>query len=576
MIANIEEQILSAYRSEDFFTELYQIYSQEKGNKESLCQTMASLHNCGKIDLAEEILKISNQGYEFFDAKELFENTLPDVNFTVEKSMECVRHIFAESGNDMTADMVFNSFIEYCKKDENRVKDTLQIINSDTNWYNFLTSAIIAGSEFSLDKYAKLAITFTSHSDTNVCRASIYSLGKLQYQNNPSALNQAFQAIEVIIEKSNSTELLPVSIETICILSTFDSKLKNQTIRLLKLALKNADDNILLSTSKSCFSLRKKLLLEVFDVLLAALEKVNHRCAATMTKIDLVLLYLLEENQDKVIAYLENTLAKNTELSIKQFDLTLGKLRQKYNKLLNIIITKWLVVGKMNLCKAASEIATDKMILTADIEQLKRCNNIAHLFVARKAIGWLFFHQTSAVSFIVSMIEVLDEDTSNVVEDLLFDPLLVSYPGSGKKYLSSIDESQSKAKKIALKLLKKLEEHHSRLESAWNIKELHPSQAQREAYYRFHDQEMLKAMKKARKNSTFLSLVSEVIVLYGEESVTYHPKIDDTKEHTRHEMNFQKTKYSIEHPSIDFIDPHGLDYMLRVFRCEQLKHEVNH
>ena len=127
MIANIEEQILSAYRSENFLTELCQIYSQEKGDKESLCQTIASLHNCGKIDLAKEILKISNQGYEFFDAKELFEGTLPYINFTIEESMECVRHIFVESGNDMTANMVFSSFIEYCRKDENRVKNTLQI-----------------------------------------------------------------------------------------------------------------------------------------------------------------------------------------------------------------------------------------------------------------------------------------------------------------------------------------------------------------------------------------------------------------------------------------------------------------
>ncbi len=489
--------------------------------------------------------------------------------------MECVRHIFVESGNDMTANMVFSSFIEYCKKDENRVKNTLQIINNDTNWHNFLTSAIIAGSEFSLDKYAQIAIKLTSHSDINICKVSVYSLGRLQYQNNPASLNQAFQAIAAIIEKSNSAELLPVSIETICILSTFDSKLKNQTIRLLKLALKDADDNILFSASKLCFLLRGKLPLEIFDVLLSALEGVSHSHIKTIDYIDYGLQYLLEQNQAKVIIYLENVLTKNTELSIKQFDSTLSYLQQKDNILLNQIVTKWLLSGENNLCNAIREMVTDGMVLSADANQLKERNSGTHLFIIKKAIGWLFRRHIGLISFIMSMIDVIDSNTANEVEDLLFDPLLISYPGNVKKYLNSIDDSKSKAKEMAQKLFNRLDEYHRCIESAWNIKELHPSQVQREAYYRFYDQEMLKAMKKARKNSAFLSLVSEVVVLYGEKSVTYHPKIENSKEHTRREINFQKTKYSVEHPSIDFIDPHGLDYMLHAFKCEPLKHEVN-
>ena len=324
------------------------------------------------------------------------------------------------------------------------------------------------------------------------------------------------------------------------------------------------------------FLLRGKLPLEIFDVLLSALEGVSHSHIKTIDYIDYGLQYLLEQNQAKVVIYLENVLTKNTELSIKQFDSTLSYLQQKDNILLNQIVTKWFLSGENNLCNAIREMVTDGMVLSADTNQLKEQNSRTHLFVIKKAIGWLFRRHIGLISFIMSMIDVIDSNTANEVEDLLFDPLLISYPGSARKYLSSIDESRSKAKEMVQKLFNRLGQYHRDVENAWNIKELHPSQAQREAYYRFHDQEMLKAMEKARKNSAFLSLVSEIVILYGEKSVTYHPKIDNTKEYTRHEMNLQKTKHSIEHPSIDFIDPHGLDYMLSVFRYEPLKHEVNH
>ena len=176
----------------------------------------------------------------------------------------------------------------------------------------------------------------------------------------------------------------------------------------------------------------------------------------------------------------------------------------------------------------------------------------------------------------MSMIEILDKDNSNKVEDLLFCPLLISYHGSGKKYLSSIDESKPKVKEAALTILSKLDEYHSYVKNACNIKELQPSQAQRESYFRLHNQRMNETMKDARKNSTFLSLVNEFVVLYGESFANYNPELSISGNNTRQESTFHKIEHSIEYPNMDLIDPHGLDYMLRVFRCEQLKHEVNH
>jgi hypothetical protein len=205
----------------------------------------------------------------------------------------------------------------------------------------------------------------------------------------------------------------------------------------------------------------------------------------TIRNIDYGLQYLLEKNQEMVVAYLEKVLTRNQELSIKSFESLLQDLYQKHSDLLNQIITKWFISGDIDLCKAIEKAIIffngDKMILSASISQLEEQNSITHLFVIKKAIGWLFYPPISAVSFIVSMIEILDKDNIKEVEDLLFSFFLVSYPKSVRAYLKSIEKPKTKTKKVISNLLKRLEEYRSDLNSASNTKELRPSQEQLES-----------------------------------------------------------------------------------------------
>jgi hypothetical protein len=73
-----------------------------------------------------------------------------------------------------------------------------------------------------LDKYVKIAIEFIKHSDTNICKEAVFSLGKRQYENHPILLNQSFQAIKSILETTDNSGILSTSIEAIFTLSTFD------------------------------------------------------------------------------------------------------------------------------------------------------------------------------------------------------------------------------------------------------------------------------------------------------------------------------------------------------------------
>lgn len=566
---DIKKQLLSANKSNNLLKVIYDIYLKNLNNKESLFQEIISLHNDNNIDILDEFLTLNGKSNDFCIFKSIFEDILPDINAPINETMGCVLHIFNESKSNSSGITIFSSFTKYCKKDEFKVEQTLQIIDSDIRWHKFIPSVIEAGSGFNFDKYVKIAIKFTKHSNTDVCKEAVYSLGVLQYKNYPASLNKGFKTIKNIIETTPNSKALSASINAIFELSIFDNTLEYETMRLIEIALKDADDNVLYAASRLCYSYKEKLPIKLFKILLHSLEDVNYKNQKTIINITNSLPYLLKNNQkNTAITYLEKALIKNTKLPIKSFRFLLRDLHEEHNDLLNQTVTKWFISGNINLCRAVMDIigffGDEKIILLADISQLKKQNKMIHLLVIRKVIGWLFNYQISSVRFIISMIEVLDRDNIKEVENLLFDPFLVSYPTYVKGYLESIKKPMPKTKKVISGLLKKFEKYHNDLNSAWDIKELQPSQEQRESHLRLHSRQISRAMQESKKDSLISLIATEFTILYGRRFILYHLG-------TRQEMNHQKFEHSVVIPNLEFVNPHVLDYMLCIYKYERFR-----
>ncbi len=574
-MCNTKKDILSASASDDFLQYLCKAYYKDNKDKNSFLHAIVSLHNNNDIDILEAISKCNNKENDFFAVKQIFEKILPDINTPIKTVMNCVLHIYQESGNDMSASMIFTPFIEYCKKDKNKVQQAIQIINSDVeNWSSFVCPVIIAGSNFNFEKYVDIAIEFTEHTNKDMCINAILSLRRLEYKYHIKQLNKAFKTVANIIDTTKDKNVLPVSIETIFELSTFDKELEERAIELIEYALKDANDIVLHSASNLCFYQREKLPIKLFSILLRALENINYKNQGTIYNINYGLRYLLENKQeDVVIAYLENTLIKNNNLSITSFEYFTHGLLTENKDIFNKIVTKWLLSGEWRLCVAVLDIvrSTPDIILSADKNILKQHKQADYLFAIRKAIGYLFSYPISATSFIICLIDLLDKKGAEEVTKLLFDPLLISYSGKIKQYLESIKKEQTnKTKKVINNLFKRLEKYHQDLKSSWNIPELKPSQEHREAYHRFHSRLMSEAMKESEKDSVFLSLVSKQIILYSNQSISYHKGTSQT-EYTRSVSNLQSFTHSAEFPCLEIINPERLNLLLFDLTTEKYK-----
>ena len=166
----------------------------------------------------------------------------------------------------------------------------------------------------------------------------------------------------------------------------------------------------------------------------------------------------------------------------------------------------------------------------------------------------------------ISVLRVCDDSVADAVRELLFDPLLLNYGGALWDYVGTIDADDPAHPHIQT-ALHEHEQYLEGLKSIGDIKEMHPSEHERQiARLRFNDVMRL-AFKKAEKESVLLNLVKRSVILYGNRSLTYVAGPEEERRPVEMELKSHGT--TVEIPRMEIADPIGLDYMLLAFRAER-------
>lgn len=572
----LRKKLINAHKQGNFLEIVYQTSRNLGNDRKSLGNEIAILHNEGAINAVAEFRQLSKdlKGTDFFLTRSIFEDALPAIIAPVALVMDCVKHLVAEAGNDMAASWSITPFIKYCEADINRPKEVLRIAeNGSEEWLDFIAPAIIAGSNLQLSEYVPIAITLTHHENLEVRIRAVFAIGKLNYCNNTSLLINALRALESIIKSDNNDRILGTAIKSAYSLYISDTNMEVDVIQLIKIVLTRKDDFVLQAASELFYFYNDKYPSALLDILLGALKSAKPQNKDTLANIENGLRYLVKSNlEEKAISFLENFLIQNKDdFSIKSFTNLINDLFCNHRSILNKIATRWFLSKKIPLCRAVMEIIQlapgNDIILSADLSLLAEQPEGTCLFIAKKVIGWLFHSPTCCTSFIVSIIDISSSNEIDQLTDLLFSPLLINYPGKAKKYLNSVLTSRSlRAQSMITKALAKLENYQKDLKTAKDIPELLPSQAQRETYNRHFYRQFEISYKEAQKNSIVKFIATELILLYGRKSICYIQ--DPNNQAHRVEIPLENFDHSIDIPNLDCIDPHGLDYMLRVFRFE--------
>mgnify|MGYP000482354864 CR=1 FL=1 len=573
------EELVAAYKEGRLIEVAYELSCGSNENRQSVSGLLVELHNNGDIDLVDAFLDLRNNaenGPDFFISRDLFENALPGIAAPVQGVMTCIQRLVNEAGNDLAANTVIGSFIDFLAADSSRPSQALDIIQrSLDDWSNFVYPTILAGTRINLEEYFGHAVKLIGHEDPEISRNAMYALGRISYPEGSRYLNLAMEQVERTVDQKSDDAYMAVVIKTASSIAIIDVALEEQTHSVISTALEKGADLTLHAASEEFASHTNKLPDKLLNIFISHLPRVKPENKGSIRKIDFGIRTLFKKDTNLAIECLENILLSNPDtLSLKMFDSVTHEILSMGLTTLNYLLTRWFIKGDRVLCTAMTEILEsvhgDQLKLEIDTMAMPNNMSTTFIFLARKVIGYLFFRPVSASSIIISILRIApDDDVMNELERLTLDPLLMNYPGSVRDFLESqISKEPEKVSAIIESALKKLDEYLKRIRDIGEIPELFPSLSQREAYTRNFNQKMAVSYKQAMKGSIVEMIATKSVILYGRSSINYVRQNSSIS--SRMEIPMQKHSVEMEFPRRHNLDPFGLEYMLRVFQVERI------
>lgn len=571
----LREKLLKANVDGNFFEFIQEIYYEDRRGEKLLPSLLVELHNEGLLNLVELFSSFKNktENHDFFSVRHVFEEVLPDINAPVKDVADCVKHLTLEAGQDMAAYMLLSPFKEFCKKSPDRPKALFDIAltNIDED-FDHLSTAIEAGANNDEVTYVNQAIELLTHETELITQRVIFALGRINYQD-----KMLLEPVAIAIKKSSlssSTDvILATSMRALFAVVSQCDDLENLFLDFLNMHSEHLDDRYIHAASEILFYDEKKVSGNVEPKLLSICSYTKPENQGTINNIDYALERILKRNSfDDCVVFLERFFELSEyKLSVKHFDSFVRELHNHRDTHLSALLTRWLLSKKIRLGKYASDLLRDSdkgNSIGFDRSYVTQESKGVHLFLARKACGWFFDQPKTAISLIESLILDAPDDELTGIQQLIFHPLYVSYPGSIRNHLETLNESkEGKVKQIATDVLSEYEEYQASVKAAFKINELSPSEQDRHTYWRHHNKLMSESMNQARKKSVLTSLFAgnESILLYGNKSIHY---IHHGEQKTRQEVPLSEISTSFEFASMHNLDPHGLENMIWQFKAE--------
>ncbi len=576
---SLQDKLIQAYRDGKFLDAVYELFLRlPEQERKGLTDALVDLHNTSTIDVvaAFSVLSHASEPPDFFLTRHIFEDVLPELNADVLSVMKCVIRLTNEAGRDMAAHTLIGPYIEFCAKIPSRPQEALGAIQKNlSGLMDLLSPTLVAGARHNVVLYVQRAIEFSRHSDIEVRKRAIFSLGRIQYQTKKTLVNMTMKLIAERVAIEDEDHLLGNAVK-----SAFNIYSQNPSnIGLLSSVFSDAFEkgaDLTLQAASEVFGFHTDdIPLPLLHVLLGHLVDVQPEHKRTLDNIDFGLEKLLktENTQDAAIAFLERLLTKSG-IEMEVLDSAVRMFLQNENGLLNRLMTRWFLGGDQALCHAIDQIiklAHDKnLILSIEPDELTNADSTHLIFLARKVIGYLFFHPVTATSILLSLVLcVKDEEAGSKITQLIFDPLLLNYPGEVGGYLEHRSNSDNPdIKGISQEAIQAYEKYIEDMRGVEKLPEHRPPVAHHEVFIRRYSRQMRQIMREAEKQSVMMSLVKKSTLLYGTKSINYIG--EPYTRNRRMEIPLQKHSFSMEIPRLHNIDPFSLDCMLHIFRHERI------
>jgi hypothetical protein len=540
-------------------------------DREEFWNRLADIHNSGTCDLVAEFAHLeSREDSDFFLTRNIFVRALPKLTTDPIAVARTVAHLVIAAGADIAASWPLRQFRMFLDQDSTRVGQILTAIESEPSSLAILlpvTSA--AGFEIDLSHFLDEVIRLANASDEVLQRMALASLADLPVGRTNSAVPSAvLDVLEATVALSDRDGAVAATLSASLALVL---KSPSQLPRLLKIcgnALEKGADWTR-GVAADCYAKdAEKYDVSVLELLTTTfVSRVN---GARLDNLDIGISSLLQSNNRAYgVELLESLLRRfYREKELKDFQFSKSTILAS-EELRSYAVTRWLISADAALCEAAASAVRNSRVndigISADISQVDFQDEANVLFLARKAIGYLFFTPIALSSFLLSLMR---RDSIELIKPLLLNPLLLNYPDSVGKLLR--ERAQQEPEEIAAALrecMEVIESYLQALRSTSEIKELRMSEEQKAIFSKSLNLKVSKSYEEAQAQSPLFGLIKRSIVLYGRGSVQHVIHADGSSH--RADMMFKTQGGEFTFPRMAHIDELGLHFQLRVLRAEK-------
>jgi len=574
----LEQEVIQALEAGRWLEFVSRYNLRDDADEASMRAFAIGIHNSGRFNLLAAIDGFDDDGdtFRFYEIQQFYSDALPLLDAEPAAMLKAVRRLVEEGGPNRDGGFIAIPFRDWCKG-AGRATAIATLLDFEAprdGWY--LRLALEGASTSDPDGALDWALALIAGQAGPPRTAALEALGSLGPT--PALAARAIAALRQHLEQETDDQSLGIGLyAAIELHGRSEQANPADTGAIVTLAFKRGGSEMRRRAMQALWFQWKSVTPAILDHLIQIAETIDSSDAVAVDHLDHALYQMISgEHVERAIGIVRTVLSANRgTLTVHSFDGFEHQLLTQHRARFEMLAVEWFVSGDRALGEAVMTLVAKvhgaPMLLRPDLTPFGY-GPTELIFLARKAVGYLFSTPVTAASLLMAIMRTGIGDAVKGSTELLFDPLLVNYSGKlGEHLREAAKDTDDPAAPHVRAALQQLESYLEGLRAVGRVKALVPSERERMIEWRRRQKEMEEAMKACEKESIFSLLATKVVLLYGNRSITYvAPFGDEPGPERRMVTEMQSHHHSHEYARMIVVDPHGIDLMLRHFRVERL------
>lgn len=533
----------------------------EQPEWEAFERLVASLHRARKIDLLAAVT-VRTEGKLPYVVENVLGTVFGDLDLTLEAILGAMPVLSARWRGEGAPYWLRNSFSAWCDQAPGRVDAALAAIRSGEAPAELLMPTLLSGMRVAQPRYIDILAAMLagpSLEEANTA-ASVFGYAVAE---TPEARARIFAILRQALDAADAERIAELfrALLALSLAVPGDEAVALAAIASVK---HRATPVVLTAAANSLAVHRATATRAAIETICALLAEVGPDEVETLDAIDHLLFVLLAgADADAALALLERLLAEG-RATLDTLDTTAHQIMTNNSGLRERLIAAWLVNDAPGMVEAvhalAMLVANDPP--TFDLDFAPHALSAEDAATAgRRAVAKLILFPETATSILVSLLRTGPPQAAPLIEEMLLDPLLLSYWETPRKYLETVAAKEGgEIAALIARALAALDAYVATIEEAGVIAELRPSERHRFIAAVQHA-ELQREIAKGASKGALASLFPVSVLLYGDSAVNDIFAADGST--SRSEFRLGTIEHSQEIARLDSVDPIGL-WMQRI------------